>query len=180
MTRPLWLNSILPAFLLLGLGLQPALGAGKGSRDPSVRIDIWIGKHQKDNKDKIETRLQEKNVRKVKIQIAKWGTATQTAGIGSDVPVGVAQNSLKIQSELTGVSFLLSQFLVPPTYVTLGSSLYEEKVEIPITQNNLQRLLNPNLNNREFHALYQRLTGEDKVLESLKQKQGHSEKNGNN
>ena len=94
--------------------------------------------------------------------------------------MGVAQNSLKIQSELTGVSFLLSQFLVPPTYVTLGSSLYEEKVEIPITQNNLQRLLNPNLNNREFHALYQRLTGEDKVLESLKQKQGHSEKNGNN
>lgn len=178
MRKTHWPKSLFLAFLLLGLGLKPALGTGaEGDGNRSVRIDMWIGKDQKENKDKIETRLHVKNVRKVNIQIAQWGDSTQTAGIGSDVPVEIAQNSLKIQSELRGVSFLLAQFLVPPTYVTLGSSLYEEKVEIPVAQEDLRRLLDPNLDNREFHALYRSLTGEDKILENLKQEQGHSEIN---
>jgi len=146
---------------------KPAYSSEILEEDISVRVDVWIGKNMKLEKNKIESRLKGPNVRKVDLQIARWGSATQTVGIGNRVPVRTAQRCLQIASEINGVLFLLSQFLVPDTYVTIGSSLYEEKLEIPITQKNLKRLLDPELNHSEFHSLYQRLTGEDKVYQSL-------------
>jgi hypothetical protein len=104
----------------------------------------------------------------VNIQVARWGSATQTVGIGKGVPVRTAQRCLRVASETNGVAFLLSQFLVPETYVTLGSSLYEERLEIPITPEDLRALLDPALNQEGFHSLYRRLTGEDKIYRSLR------------
>ncbi len=58
------------------------------------------------------------------------------------------------------IEYLIIQRLNPPNYVAIGHSAWDAASEIPVTQENLQRLVDPKLTTPEFHALYVELTGE--------------------
>ena len=61
------------------------------------------------------------------------------------------------------IDLLVLRPLNPPNYAAIATSAWDELSQIPITQEDLDRLRDPVLTTEEFHSLYYELTNEANV-----------------
>ncbi len=90
---------------------------------------------------------------------------SRVAAIGRCVPVYIAQHVLWMALKYYGeIKSLVHHKFVYPHWMGLGTSLFAESSQQPITTQQLNTLLDPELDTNQFHAIYQKLTQQDKKV----------------
>ncbi len=98
---------------------------------------------------------------RIRHQFFAAGNPPANIAIGREIPADVARLAIRLATTHNrGVKFLIPQKRIRPGYIAIGTSIFDEIVQVPIRPEDLQRLSDPPLDTEEFHRLYRRLTGE--------------------
>jgi len=125
-----------------------------------IRVEIFLAGEQRDHLQTIQKEFAAAFLTNLHIQFFRAGYPPPNVGIGSDVPASSARLSIRLAQEYNrAVKYLLPQDLLPMNFITIGSSAFDETVPVPVTLEEVQQLLDPNLNTEEFHRLYRKLAG---------------------
>jgi hypothetical protein len=142
------------------------------SEDPQNRevnkkilVEAFLSSEQRKNRETFKKELEAVSITRVTIQFFRLGHPPQNIAIGRNVPGEIARLAIRLAVTYNqGVKFLLPQYRFSHDYIAIGTSAFDESSQIPIRPEDLEQLSDPDLSTPEFHALYQKLTGEDKKL----------------
>lgn len=159
-----WCN-LFAVFLggILLLGVSPPEASKDQEDNSKVLVEIFLTSQHKENLLKIKKEFEAFSITRVRAQFFRAGNPPQTIAIGKNITAPVAR--MAIRTAITynrGITFLLPEKRLFPNYIAIGTSIFDELFQIPISPEDLSRLQDPALTTPQFHALYRHLTGEDK------------------
>lgn len=130
-----------------------------------ILVELFLARERKGDIDKIKQELEALSITRIRPQFFRLGNPPQNIAIGKNIPAPVARVALQLAITYNGgVKYLLPEYRYFPDHIVIGSSAFDEASQIPVTSEDVEKLLNSNLSTDEFHALYRHLTGEDVQL----------------
>lgn len=130
-----------------------------------ILVELFLAKERKGDIDKIKQELEALSITRIRPQFFRLGNPPQNIAIGKNIPAPVARVAIQLAITYNqGIKYLLPEYRYFPDHIVIGSSAFDEASQIPVTPENVEKLLNPELNTEKFHELYRHLTGEDVQL----------------
>lgn len=173
------MNKITTCFLALLLltGSLVSAEPEKGGKSQSAcdtsttticTIEIWLAHPQSKKDVEIRQFLKDKSIKVLRSTIQYWkptgGHPPTNIAIGGGVSADDARMVIDLALKYNDkIESLILQRLNSANYVAIGHSAWDENSQIPVTAENLQRLIDPKLTAAEFHTLYVELTGEKNI-----------------
>lgn len=142
---------------------------GESSEDPQVNqkilVELFLAPERKGDLDQIKRELEAVHITRIRPQFFRLGNPPQNIAIGKDIPASVARLAIKLARTYNrDIKKILPEYRFFPNHIVIGSSAFDEKSEIPIKPEDLEKLSDPSLSTEAFHNLYRHLTGEDAKL----------------
>jgi hypothetical protein len=158
------LLSTLPAYPTDTPGfIYPTESIQDQKENEKILVELFLAPEQKKNIEGIKSQLKSISIKRVNIQFFRLGHPPQNIAIGRNVSASTARLAIELATLYNGgVKYLLAEYRFSPNYIAIGTSAFDEASQIPVLPQDLERLANPTLSTLEFHALYRKLTGEDK------------------
>jgi hypothetical protein len=130
-----------------------------------ILVELFLAKERKDDLDAIKKQFEAASITRLRTQFFRLGSPPENIAIGKNIPAEVARLAIRIALTYNrGIRFLLPEYRYFPDHIVIGSSAFDEKSQIPIRPEDVEKLADPSLSTEEFHRLYRSLTGEDKQL----------------
>lgn len=130
-----------------------------------ILVELFLAKDRKDDFKKIKQELEALSITRIRPQYFRLGNPPLNIAIGKNIPASVARVAMQLAITYNGgIKYLLPEFRYFPDHIVIGSSAFDESSQIPVTPEDVEKLLNPELSTEEFHNLYRHLTGEDVQL----------------
>lgn len=130
-----------------------------------ILVELFLAKERKGDIDKIKQELEALSITRIRPQFFRLGNPPPNIAIGKNIPAPVARVAMQLAITYNGgIKYLLPEFRYFPDHIVIGSSAFDESSQIPVAQEDVEKLLNPELSTEEFHILYRHLTGEDVEL----------------
>lgn len=128
-----------------------------------ILVEVFLAKEYKKKKTALKEDWGKLGIKRVRLQFFRMGNPPDNMAIGSDIPASTARFAIEwALRNNKGVHYILPQFRFFKHHIVIGSSHYDEDAQIRISAEELDSLRNPELTTAEFHAVYRKLTGEDK------------------
>ena len=128
-----------------------------------ILVELFLAPEQKKNIESIKSELNSLSITRVNVQFFRLGHPPQNIAIGHNVSAPIARLAIQLATLYNGgIKYLLAEYRLFPNYIAIGTSAFDEASQIPILPQDVERLSNPALSTPEFHALYRKLTGEEK------------------
>jgi len=143
--------------------------SGQGGCDTSVTtictIEIWLAHSHRSEDKELRKTLKEQSIKVLRNTIQVWrprgGHPPTNVAIGSGISAQDARLVISLAEKYNDkVDMLIIQSLNPPHYAAIATSAWDEKSQVPISEEDLAALKDPKLSNEEFHTLYRKLTNE--------------------
>jgi len=135
---------------------QPTTHPGEGNG--KIRVEIYLAADRAKDLDAIRAQFATLGIHKVQPQIFRAGRPPWNIAIGHGIPAEVARMAMALAVTYNqGITYLVSETRLMDHYIGIGTSLFDELFQIPISPENLKRLQDPALDTAAFHALYQEL-----------------------
>ncbi len=133
--------------------------------EKGVKAEGYISRtFRKDRKD-IYKEFAELGHTRVAIRPFFMSTTSKVFAVGRCVPAYLARHILKTALKYTsGVESLVTQAFLPTHWVGVATTIFDEPSQQLITAEQLGRLLDPSLNDAEFHALYREFSVQDELV----------------
>jgi len=137
--------------------------APEGSK--KIKIEGYFSKKFRKSKRKIKAEyLQIGNVRSA-VRAYPLGDTSKNFAIGRCVPAYIARHVLLVSQKYTsGIESLVVQEFVPDHWIGVAATMFDEPSQQKVTPEQVKELMNPDLSNDEFHALYKQLTIQDEKV----------------
>lgn len=153
------------AAVLISLAyMQNNIVSASGPADQSnsrILVEIFLSKEHRGDIDRIVQELGRYSVTKIRPQFFPLGNPPENIAIGKAVPVDVAQSAIRLAITYNrGVRFIIAEKRLAPYYLAIGTSMFDERLQIPISPEDLNKLADPGLDSSRFHALYRQLAGD--------------------
>jgi len=150
----------------IGQTAEPILVAeGPASREANQKIlvEIFLSKDRQSDADAIKREFAAVSITKVRPQYFKAGNPPENIAIGPNIPADIARLAIRLALTYNrGIKLLLPEERLRTDYIAIGTSIFDESFQRPITPEQLKQLSEPSLTTDQFHALYRHITGEDK------------------
>jgi hypothetical protein len=149
--------------LLAAAAVLPGVGAQAAEVRPApaggYKVEIWLPRDQKPHDAEIRRQLESVGV--TRLTIAYVHKAPMNFAVGRNASADLARVLIGLaERHIGGVRLIIAEQRFFPDYGTIGSSAYDEIVQVPIRPENVERLKDPALSNDAWHRLYRQLTGE--------------------
>lgn len=129
------------------------------TRPFKLRVEIFLARDRKGVEAEIRKQFKSSKVENVHFQFFRAGHPPENIAIGRGIPSEIARLAIQIGIQYNDdVNLLLLQNLLPPTWIGIGTSAFDELAQIPITPEDLKRLMDPSLSDEAFHQLYRELS----------------------
>ncbi len=152
---------VLSAFIISHLWPSVATAAGEPNTS-HILVEIFLAQDQKAHLDAIKKEFEAVSITKVRPKFFPLGHPPENIAIGRNVPAPVARLAIRLATTYNrGVRLLLPEERLAADYIAIGTSIFDESFQIPITADDLARLSDPSLTTEQFHALYRHLTKEN-------------------
>ena len=126
---------------------------------PTSRVEVVLAGQYRNDAAAIKREFAQAGLPNVHLQFLRQGQPPPNLGLGPKVPAERARAAIRLALKYNqAVTILLPAHVLPPTFITIASSNFDDTVEFPITEDDLRRLQDPSLTTEQFHALYRRLT----------------------
>jgi hypothetical protein len=124
-----------------------------------IRVELFLAGDQRSDAEEIRDQFRSSSIENIHFQFFRAGRPPANIAIGREVPAAIARLALKIAIQYNqGVRFLLPQVLLPPTWIGIGTSAFDESSQISVSPEAIEKLSDPSLNTEQFHALYGEFT----------------------
>ncbi len=156
-----WLS---PALLLfLSLSMAGPAAAGQEPADPGgILVEIFLARDQKTHWEAIRKEFESVSIVKVRPKFFPLGHPPENIAIGKNISAPIARLAIRLAVTYNrDVKLLLPEKRLAANYLAIGTSIFDESFQVPITPEDLRRLSDPALTTEQFHLLYRRLTGEE-------------------
>lgn len=163
-----------PLFILMILltGVLPASAAlpCRPLEERPIKVEAWMAKKRYPEFREMRKAFRLMGHTYVSIFTYPGENPSRVVAIGRCVPAYIARHILQKTVEYYGeVRSLVHQGFVAPHWVGLATSLFAENSQRPITPEQLDRLLDPGLDNEQFHALYREFTVQPETVPAFGQ-----------
>jgi len=136
-----------------------------------VKIEAWMSKKYVRDFRTIRKQLAAMGNTRAFLWPYPGDNPSRVVAIGRCVPAYIARHALSQSLIYYGeINSLVHQKFVHDHWVGLGTSLFAENSQQPITAEQLTRLLDPSLGTLQFQELYRKLTVQDKQVPAFGQK----------
>lgn len=131
-------------------------------RNKKILVELFLSPEQKENIGAIKKEFEAVFITKIKARFFRLGHPPKNIAIGRNVPASTARLAMELAMTYNrGIQFLLPEERLAADYLAIGTSIFDEIIQKPVSPEEVEQLLNPALDTPEFHALYRRFTGED-------------------
>jgi len=129
----------------------------------NILVEIFLSKEHQSDVDAVKREFAAVSITKVRPQIFKLGNPPENIAIGPNISADIARLAIRLALTYNrGIKLLLPEERLRTDYIAIGTSIFDESFQRPITPEQLKQLSDPSLSTDQFHALYRKITGEDK------------------
>ncbi len=146
------------ASLFIGTTVWPA-EAPEATGDPSkILVEVFLSPDHKDDVDAIKREFAAAGITKVRHKVFQLGNPPTNIAIGRNVSAEIARLAIRLAKTYNGgVTKLLPEERLAPGYIAIGTSIFDELFQYPVSQSDVERLETPDLTTEQFHESYRRL-----------------------
>ena len=147
------------------IGITAFASECKPVEKKKVKVEGFISKKFKKDRKKIFKEFTEIGHTRSRLRAFPMGKASDVVGVGRCVPAYIARHVLVKAIEYTGgVGNLVVQDFLPEHWIGIGTTMFDEPSQQKVNAEQLQQLLNPDLGDKEFHALYRKFSVQDELV----------------
>ena len=130
-----------------------------------VKVEGYISKKFQKERKKIAKEFAEMGNTRTALRVFPMGKTSDVVAVGSCVPAYIARHVLATAIKYTsGVGSLVVQDFVHGHWIGIGTTMFDEPSQQKVTAEQVRQLLNPDLDDKKFHALYQKLSSQNKLV----------------
>ena len=144
--------------LVLAAWALPA-AAQEAANDPGkILVEISLSLDHKSDLDAIKREFASVGITKVRHKIFQAGHPPTNIAIGRNVSADIARRAIRIANTYNrGITKLLPEERLAPDYVAIGTAIFDELFQYPVSPTDVERLNAPDLTTGQFHELYRSL-----------------------
>ncbi|NIQ03274.1 MAG: hypothetical protein GWM98_25195 [Nitrospinaceae bacterium] len=136
-----------------------------------VKIEAWISKKDMKHYRALRRDMEAMGTTHATFWPYPGKNPSRIVAIGRCVPAYIARHALQQALIYFGdVKSLVNQSFISGHWIGLGTSLFAENSQQPISPEQLRALLDPDLDTFQFQALYRKLTVQDPEVSAFGQK----------
>ena len=130
-----------------------------------VKVEGYISKKFRKDKKKIAKEFTKMGDTRAMLRAFPMGKASDVVAVGRCVPAYIAQHVLATAIKYTGgVGSLVVQDFVHGHWIGIGTTMFDEPSQRKVTAEQVDQLLNPDLSDKNFHALYRKLSKQNELV----------------
>ena len=130
-----------------------------------VKVEGFISKEFRKDRKKIAKEFAEMGNTRTAIRVFPMGDTSDVVAVGHCVPAYIARHVLATARKYTGgVGSLVTQDFIHGHWIGIGTTMFDEPSQRKVTTEQVKQLLNPDLNDKKFHTLYQKLSEQNKLV----------------
>ena len=130
-----------------------------------VKVEGFISKKFRKERKKIAEEFSDMGNTRTAIRVFPMGNTSDVVAVGRCVPAYIAQHVLTTAIKYTGgVGSLVFQDFVHGHWIGIGTTMFDEPSQKKVTAEQVQQLLNPDLDDKKFHALYRKFSKQNKLV----------------
>ena len=166
MVQRAMISAILTIFLVTPpIGIAASASECKPVEKKKVKVEGFISKEFKKDRKKIFKEFAEMGHTRTALRVFPMGKTSDVVGMGRCVPAYIARHVLVKAIEYTGgVGNLVVQGFLPEHWIGIGTTMFDEPSQQKVSAEQVQQLLNPDLGDKEFHALYRKFSVQDELV----------------
>jgi hypothetical protein len=166
MVQRAMISAILAIFLVTpSIGIAASASECKPVEKKKVKVEGFISKEFKKDRKKIFKEFAEMGHTRTALRVFPMGKTSDVVGMGRCVPAYIARHVLVKAIEYTGgVGNLVVQDFLPEHWIGIGTTMFDEPSQQKVSAEQVQQLLNPDLGDKEFHALYRKFSVQDELV----------------
>ncbi|WP_282012464.1 hypothetical protein [Nitrospina watsonii] len=163
--------------------VQP-VGAAEEEQKPcepvetkKVKIEGYINREHTREKRQIIKEFVEIGHTEARIRPFPMGKTAKVVAVGRCVPAYIARHVLNTSLKYTeGIESLVNQAFLHSHWIGIATTIFDEPSQQTVTPEQVEQLLNPDLGDDEFHALYQKFSIQDDTVPFLGQRKENVKK----
>ena len=130
-----------------------------------IKVEGFISKKFRKERKKIAKEFAKMGDTRTALRAFPMGKASDVVAVGRCVPSYIARHVLATAIKYTGgVGSLVVQDFVHGHWIGIGTTMFDEPSQQKITLEQLKQLLNPNLDDQKFHALYRKFSQQSELV----------------
>ena len=151
--------TVLFASFAVHLDVRAADPAALEAGDPGkILVEIFLALDRKGDLDAIEREFAAVGITKVRPKFHQIGHPPTNIAIGRRVSADIARLTIRLANTYNGgITKLLPEERLAPDYIAIGTSIFDELFQYPVSQEDVDRLADPALTTEQFHELYRKL-----------------------
>ena len=128
-----------------------------------ILVEITLAPGRKADFETIRQAFEAMSISRIHRNFLRQGHPPRNIVFGKSVPAETAREAIRLAREYNGgITKILPERRFIPHYIGIGTSAFDELVQVPIAPADVDRLADPSLSTEAFHRLYRCLTGEDR------------------
>ena len=151
--------TVLVASLAMHLDVRAADPSAPEAGDPGkILVEIFLALDRKGDLDAIEREFAAVGITKVRPKFHQIGHPPTNIAIGRRVSADIARLTIRLANTYNGgITKLLPEERLASDYIAIGTSIFDELFQYPVSQEDVDRLADPALTTEQFHELYRKL-----------------------
>ncbi len=128
-----------------------------------ILVEITLAPERKGDFDAVRQAFAALSITRIKPLFFRLGHPPRNIVFGKSVPAETAREAIRLARAYNGgITKILPERRFIPHYIGIGTSAFDELVQVPIAPADVDRLADPSLSTEAFHRLYRCLSGEDR------------------
>ncbi|QPJ64524.1 MAG: hypothetical protein G3M78_03570 [Candidatus Nitrohelix vancouverensis] len=124
-----------------------------------IKVEGYFSKQFRKDRKAIRAEISEVGHVRFALRAYPMGDTSKSFAVGRCVPAYIARHVLTVADKYTsGIGSLTVQKFLPTHWIGVGATMFDEPSQQLVTEEQVKKLLNPDLTNEEFHVLYQEYT----------------------
>ena len=130
-----------------------------------IKVEGYISKKFRKERREIAKEFTEMGDTRTALRAFPMGKSSDVVAVGRCVPAYIARHVLTTAIKYTGgVGNLVFQGFIHSHWIGIGMTMFDEPSQQKVTPEQVNQLLNPGLDNKEFHALYRKFSKQNELV----------------
>ena len=130
-----------------------------------IKVEGYISKKFRKERRKIAKEFTEMGDTRTFLRAFPMGKSSDVVAVGRCVPAYIARHVLTTAIKYTGgVGSLVTQNFIHSHWIGIGTTMFDEPSQRKVTTAQVNQLLNPDLDDKEFHALYKKFSKQNELV----------------
>jgi hypothetical protein len=130
-----------------------------------IKVEGYFSKKFRKEKREIAKEFAKMGDTRTLLRAFPMGKSSDVVAVGRCVPAYIARHVLTTAIKYTGgVGSLVVQNFIHTHWIGIGTTMFDEPSQRKVTITQVNQLLNPDLNDKEFHTLYRKFSKQNELV----------------